>query len=242
MTSSLECRGQRGMRGVTVGGVRPGVRGRCMIVGDALPAWLFCWGSLQILPVGVFLSKGTFVPLIQRLVPEECWVAVGKEVKPAPGVDLVLVDGRVPRQVREVCDDGEIDMILSTKGLRASRKRSRCPKEWVSRRISVRHEDVGGLTTGEVTCWLHVVEGVSVSDDLAAMKKVPRDGMTVISSVERCQRRINVEKWPVPITPLRVVRVGPGSLAFHGGGLFPVDLGTESLVAAPCCFSEEVGA
>ena len=146
------------------------------------------------------------------------------------------MDGRVPRQVREVCEDGEIDMILSTKGLRASRKRSRCPKEWVSRRTSVRHEDMGGLTTGEVTCWLHVVEGVSVSDDLATMKKVPRDGMTVISSVERCQRRINVEKWPVPITPLRVVRVGPGGLAFHGGGLFPVDLGTESLVAAPCCF------
>ena len=39
-------------------------------------------------PGRVFLSKGTFVPLIRRLVPEECWVAVGKEVKAGAGGGL----------------------------------------------------------------------------------------------------------------------------------------------------------
>jgi hypothetical protein len=195
-------------------------------------SWLRVLDELGLRPAAVIVSSLINLPLIRSVVGVDCFV--GTEVNfvevllPTLRVKcrMGLVDRRLSQHLCSLAEKLDMSCLIGTLGLR------RQILGWERDTLSLRHCEVGGITTA-LTQGACLIRGKVPPLCEPLLTIVARDASTVLSATA-----LSHKFHPPPesrvVTPLGCVNLGSeGRAHYHGGGLLPEIINRRTCVLTP---------
>jgi len=209
---------------------------RCVVMGSSFPSWLPFLEEMGYRAVLVFLDDDTNLKLVEACVRDDCMIIVGPNwsvfTARLPRFRNALtgfVDGRVNGTLAAIALSMNVSRLVCTKGLR------RNLMGWNSTSATIKHNNVGGVTT-EATTLVCLQAGGLAPGTLVLEGRIQRDASTVLS-IMPYSKVFKAAPKELVIIPLEVRTMGestsPMHTIYHGGGLLPSPLDKRVRVCTP---------